>query len=213
MQESIKIFSKNYPGIALRAIPGHFATASSHINYYIDMTIMKARQSEASAVADAISDQYMMSTIVDTIVCMDGCEVIGAYLAEKLTKSGILSMNAHKAIYVTTPEFSSSGQFIIRDNAQFMIRDKHVLLLLASATTGMTVTRSVDMIKYYGGKVTSIFAIFSAANKVYDLPINALFTTADIPDYKTFSPESCLLCKTGKKIDAIVNGYGYACLK
>ena len=68
----------------------------------------------------------------------------------------------------------------------------------------------IDAIHYYGGRVAGVSAIFSAANKVYDFPINALFTTADIPDYHTYSPSSCNLCKEGKPVDAIVNGYGYS---
>jgi len=210
IMESIrKINSKTYSSISLRVIPGHFATSNSHVNYYIDMSLLKARQNEANAIAKAISSQYCYTTIVDTIVCMDGCDVIGAYLANDLTNSGIISMNAHQTIYITAPEFSN-GDLLFRENLQPMIKGKHVLLLLASATTGKTVSGAVDAIRYYGGIVVGVSAIFSAASKVYDLPINALFTTADIPDYQTFDTCFCRLCNEGKPIDAIVNGFGYA---
>ncbi len=205
-----KIISKTYPDVVLRVIPGHFVTANSHINYYIDMSLMKARQSEANAIAKALSERYISSTIVDTIVCMDGCEVIGAYLANYLTEAGVISMNAHKTIYITSPEFAMNGQLIFRENMQPMIRDKHVLVLMASASTGKTVSSAIDVIHYYGGHLAGISAIFSAANKVYDFSINALFTTADIPDYHSYAPSSCSLCKEGKKVDAIVNGYGFS---
>lgn len=205
-----KIQSKNYPDIVLRVIPGHFVTAHSHINYYIDMSMMKARQNEANAIAAALSDRYLSSTIIDTIVCMDGCEVIGAYLANYLTTAGVISMNAHKTIYITTPEFNTNGQLIFRENMQPMIRDKNILLLLASATTGKTVSQSINGIQYYGGTVTGVSAIFSAASKVYDYPINALFTTADLPDYQTYDPGNCALCKSGQPVDAIANGFGYS---
>lgn len=205
-----KIKSKNYPDIVLRVIPGHFVTANSHINYYIDMSMMKARQNEANAIASALSDRYLSSTIIDTIVCMDGCEVIGAYLANYLTTAGVISMNAHKTIYITTPEFNTNGQLIFRENIQPMIRDKNILLLLASATTGKTVSQAINGIQYYGGTVTGVSAIFSAASKVYDYPINALFTTADLPDYQTYDPANCSLCKSGQPVDAIANGFGYS---
>ena len=210
MESYKKITSATYPDVVLRVIPGHFVTANSHINYYIDMSLMKARQSEANAIAKALADRYRSSTIIDTIVCMDGCEVIGAYLANYLTEAGIVSMNAHKTIYITSPEFAMNGQLLFRENMQPMIRDKHVLVLMASASTGKTVSSAIDVIHYYGGRVAGVSAIFSAASKVYDFPINALFTTADIPDYHTFSPSSCNLCNEGKPVDAIVNGYGYS---
>ena len=37
--------------VPLKVVPGHFATNHSHINYYIDMTTLKTRVSEAQEVA------------------------------------------------------------------------------------------------------------------------------------------------------------------
>ena len=112
----------------LKIVKGHFATNHSHINYYMDMTTLKTRQKEAQAAAKAIVHEYVTSTVVDTIVCMDGTEVVGAYLAEELTAAGFMSMNAHQTIYVVSPELNSMGQLVFRDNLQPMIRGKHVLL-------------------------------------------------------------------------------------
>lgn len=205
-----KIYSKNYPDIALKVIPGHFVTPNSHINYYIDMTTMKTRQSEAHGVADAISQEYIASTIVDSIICMDGTEVIGAYLAEDLTKAGIVSMNQHKTIYVVTPEYDLSGQMIFRDNMKMMVENKHVLILLASATTGRTLGRGVEAINYYGGHVTGISAIFSAVKSVAGCSVMSLFSQSDLPDYRSYSPDTCRMCEEGKPVDAICNGFGYS---
>lgn len=210
MENYKKIVSKRHSNLTLRVIPGHFVTVNSHINYYIDLSLMKARQSEANLVAKAIAERYIASTIVDTIVCMDGCDVIGAYLANYLTETGIISMNSHKTIYITTPELSHTGQLLFRENMQHMIKNKYVLLLFASATTGKTATSAVDVIHYYGGMIAGISAIFSAATKIYDYPINALFTIADIPDYRTYDSSDCALCKAGIPVDAIANGFGYA---
>lgn len=213
MQDIKKMYSKSHPGIALRTIPGHFVTPSSHINYYLDMTLLKSRQSEALEVARAMAESYVASTVVDTIVCVEGCEVIGAYLAEHLTKAGVLSMNAHKTIYIVSPEINSSGQIIFRENFKRMIKNKHVLLLLATATTGNTMSRAIDTIVYYGGTISGISAIFSAVNKIHNIHINALYTMADIADYKMSAPEQCPMCKEGKPIDALANGYGYSLIQ
>ena len=213
MQEIKKMYSKSHPGIVLRTIPGHFVTPSSHINYYLDMTMLKARQSEALEVAKAMAESYVASTVVDTIVCMEGCEVIGAYLAEHLTRARVLSMNAHKTIYITAPEINGAGQIIFRENYKHMIKNKHVLLLLAAATTGNTMSRAIDTIVYYGGSISGISAIFSAVNKIHNIPINALFTMTDIADYKMSAPEQCPMCKEGKPIDALANGFGYSLLQ
>ena len=65
----------------LSAYPGHFATKHSHVNYFLDMTTLKVRQSNAEEAARALVPLYKHNTVVDTIVCLDGTEVIGAFLA------------------------------------------------------------------------------------------------------------------------------------
>ena len=120
--------SKLDPNVVLKVYEGHFATVHSHITKYIDFATIKARRSEAMAAANILGDKYVNTTIVDTILCMEGTEVIGAYLADKLTRNGIMSMNAHKTIYVVSPEVGTGGQMVFRDNNEFMIRGKNVLL-------------------------------------------------------------------------------------
>lgn len=210
MQDMIKIESREHPNVALRVIPGHFATPNSHVNYYLDMTALKARQSEASAAAAELSKQIEATTVVDTIVCVDGCESIGAYLAEELTKAGIYSMNSHKTMYIITPEYATSGQMVFRENLKPMVKGKNVLLLLASVTTGQTIVRAVRALGYYGATISGISAIFSAANSVMGIPINSLFTLSDIPDYRTYDPDGCSMCKAKKPIDAFANAFGYS---
>ncbi len=120
----------------LRVAKGHFATSHSHINYYIDVTTQKSRLSEAKAVAQELVAAYRASTIVDTVLCLDGTQVIGTCLANELTKDGFVNMNAHQTIYIVTPEFTSGSQIIFRDNLVPMIANKHVLILAATVTTG-----------------------------------------------------------------------------
>lgn len=210
--KAIKINSKVNQNAVIRVIPGHFATNHSHINYYVDMTIMKSRKSEAVAAASILARKYTTSTYIDTIICMDGCEVIGAYLAEELTKSGIMSLNQHQSMYIVTPEMNPGGQLIFRDNMQKMVRDKHCLLLLASATTGRTIARAIECVQYYGGIMEGVSAIFSASGRVAGLEVNSIFGPEDVPGYETYEFAKCPMCARKEKIDAIVNSYGYSAL-
>ena len=116
----MKILSKN-GSVPLKLIHGHFATNHSHINCYLDMTTLKTRQSEAQLAAQALVGHYVATTIVDTILCLDGTQIIGAYLAQELSRAGFISINAHQTIYVITPEFDSNGQMLFRDNLQPMM--------------------------------------------------------------------------------------------
>lgn len=205
-----KIHSSVNQNAIIRVIPGHFATNHSHINYYVDMTIMKSRKSEAAAAASVLARKYSTSTYIDTIICMDGCEVIGAYLADELTASGIMSLNQHQTMYIVTPEMNPGGQLIFRDNMQMMINGKHCLLLLASATTGRTIERAMECVQYYGGIIEGVSAIFSASKNVSGVDVNYIFGGEDLAEYKTYEASQCPMCAQNKKIDAIVNSFGYS---
>ncbi|MFA9463335.1 MAG: orotate phosphoribosyltransferase [Velocimicrobium sp.] len=207
---AVKIASKSSPNLYLKAIPGHFATNHSHINYYLDMTTLKTRQSEAALAAKSFVGKYINNTVVDTIVCMDGTEIIGAYLAEELTRAGLHSMNSHETIYVVSPEYNSNGQMIFRDNIQPMITNKHIILLLASATTGKTILRCLECINYYRGHVEGVSAIFSAVDMINDINVDCIFHASDIPNYTTYDYTECPFCKNNQKLDALVNSYGYS---
>jgi orotate phosphoribosyltransferase len=206
---AIKILAPMNKRINLKVIPGHFATSSSHINLYIDLTTMKSRQSEAAEAAAVIAKLYVNTVVVDTIVCLDGCEVIGAFMAQELSRAGFLSMNAHETIYIITPEYNTNGQMIIRQNNQPAIYGKHVILLAGSVTTGDTLRKSMDCIQYYGGVLQGISAIFSAVDSIEDIPINSIFKAKDLPDYKSYNITECPLCKAKQRLEAIVDSNGY----
>lgn len=208
----IKIYARNDNRIQLKMIPGHFVTSQSHITHYLDLTTMKSRCAEAQRIASALAANYEASIPVDTIVCMDGLEVIGAYLAEELTKAGVLSMNAHQTIYVITPEFNSTGQIFFRDNYEPMINGKNILILNGSITTGSTLNRAIESVLYYGGKIRGVAAIYSSVDSVATLPVHSIFQARDIPDYHSYRSDNCPLCKNRQKIDAIVSSYGYSVL-
>ena len=153
MGKAVKIYSKDHPALALKVTKGHFSSDRFHINYYIDMTDLKMRQRNAEEVAKAIVEKYVKRVTltpviglvseamnqmaatnatkapIDTIICMDGCEAIGAYIAKELSEVGFATTNTHKTTYILTPEFDSTGQMVVRENIKPMLKGKHVLVL------------------------------------------------------------------------------------
>jgi len=196
--------------ISMRITPGHFATRHSHINYYVDLTKIKCQHKVAQLAGRELAEPYLRSTPVDTIVCLDGAEVVASFMALALSESTGQSMNAGSSVAIVSPEVNIGGQLMFRDNVQSMIWNKGVLLLVASATTGNTITQAVECIDYYSGRISGISAIFSAIPKVGDWKINSIFTGNDVPGYETYSPADCPSCMAHHKIDALVNSYGYS---
>ena len=205
----IKIKTKN-PNLVLRVVKGHFATSNSHSNYYIDVAAQKSRLSEARAVADELCSYYRHNTIVDTILCLDGMEVVGTCLANRLTREDFVNLNAHQTIYIVTPESTNSSQLLFRDNIVPMIEGKNVLVLAVSVATGRTVQSAIDAVRYYGGNVAGVCSIFATVDECAGLPVKSVFNPKDIPDYVCAPAKDCPMCKRGEKIDALVNYHGYS---
>ena len=131
-------------------------------------------------------------------------------MANKLTQAGIISANRHQTMYITTPEYNTSGQMMFRENNQHMIKGKKVLVLIDAATTGSTLRSAIGSIRFYGGTPVGISAIFSVATQIENIPIRSLYSMRDLPDYKSFRPEECPLCQANTPVDAICNGFGYS---
>ncbi len=206
-----KIRTKNRD-VFLRVQKGHFATMHSHTNYFIDVTIQKMRLSEARAVAKELVSNYRANTIIDTILCIDGMDVIGTCIAEELTADNYMNMNAHQTIYIVTPEFISGGQMMLRDNLVPMVAGKNVLVLAASVTTGKSALAAMDAINYYGGTVVGVASIFATIDECDGHPVNSIFDPNDLGDYESYKPNRCPICQRGEKIEALVNSFGYSAL-
>lgn len=206
---SYKIRTKRN-NLFLRVSKGHFATSHSHINYYIDVTTQKTRLSEAQNVARELVSYYSLSTVVDTILCLDGTQVIGTCLANELTQGNFINLNAHQTIYVITPEHTSGSQLFFRDNIVPMITGKNVLILAASVTTGYTAQAAAEAVRYYNGTVAGICALFATVDECAGMPVHSVFDPKDLEDYQSHPSHECPLCKEGKKIDALVNSYGFS---
>ena len=198
--------------VPLRVARGHFATNHSHINYYIDITCAKSHLVEAQAVAKQLVTTFKNSTAIDTILCLDGTAVIGTCLADELTRSGFRSVNDQETICVVEPEFGVNNQMLFRDNIQPMIRNKHVLVLMASCTTGYTAKKGIETIGYYGGEVVGVAALYSMTDEVCGQKVHSVFSKADLPDYESYDYKDCPYCKQGRRLDALVNSHGYSWL-
>jgi orotate phosphoribosyltransferase len=206
---SREIKSRTQPMISMHATPGHFATRNSHINYYIELTDVKSHHGMARLAARDLASYYSLVP-VDTIVCLEGTEVLAAFLADALSDQDSRSINAGAQIAIVTPESNISGQLMFRDNVQRMIWDRNALLLVASATTGTSITQAMDCITYYNGRISGIAAIFSAISAIGDIPVHSIFTVDDVPGYATYAPADCPDCRAKRKIDALVNSFGYS---
>ena len=192
--------------IEIGIIPGHFATSHSHVNYYVDLTSIKTSFKMARETAKELGAMFN-TTQIDAVICLEGTEILGAFLAETLSGGGI---NVNNDISVVTPETNMNNQLIFRDNVQQKIWGKHVLLLISSASTGKSINRAIDCLSYYNGTLVGVGAIFSAIKEIHGFEVKTIFNDEDLPEYINVLPADCPMCRSGRKVDALVNSYGYS---
>ncbi len=201
-------FHSDYSNIPLRIAKGHFAAKHCHTNYYIDMTYTKHRLSEARQAAQELAVKFQTTgALVDTVLCVDGTEVLGTLLAEELIRVGVRNKNEHDTIYVVTPEQNSS-QYIFRENTAHLIQNRHVVVLAATINSGETALGALEAVTYYGGTPVGVCTIFSRLEECGGLPVTTVFSADVLGDYESLPSNRCPLCKAGVKLDALVNSFG-----
>ena len=207
----IDLRSARNPKARIKILEGHFATVNSHINTYIDMSTVKCRHNNGRETARVLANHFQNNTMIDTIVCLDGTELIGAFMAEFLADTGIMSVNSGKNISIITPDVNAYGQLVFMDSTLRMIKHMQVLVLAASVTTGQTITRAAEAVSYYGGTVRGVAAIFSNVEQTAEgMEIFSIFQKEDLPDYQAYLPSESPMCRKKMPIDAIVNSFGYS---
>ena len=107
--------------LRLPATAGHVATRHSHNSHYLDITRMKHECAMANIAAASLANHYVYEKEIDTVVCLDGSEVIGTFLARQLSQKNRLSLSSEKDSCVAAAEHDSNGLLIFRDNLRPMV--------------------------------------------------------------------------------------------
>lgn len=211
-QRAYELTARGSRNVKIRVIEGHFVTQHSHVSHCIDMTQVKSETQAALSAAKMFAKGFTDSP-VDTIITLERTKMIGAFLASELSHTGI---NVNQNIAVVSPEVSDD-KIILRDNLLPYVKNKRVLLLTATATTGLTLKSALEGIWYYGGTPVGALTVFGGnfgekinMHGVQDVPVVRLFRAEEIPSYKSYLSTECPLCKSGVRIDALINSYGYS---
>ena len=197
--------------VFIHVMPGHFVSANHHMNFYIGTSDIKHNHNVSVDAAMLLSQFYIENAIqVDTVLCLYETQPLGAYLAHELARPNMFRINPNQTVNVIGAEYDSLGKLIFRDNLIRMIKDKNVVILISCITSGATVERAMESVEYYGGRTVGVSSAFSAVDSIAGIKVNTIFSSDDLPGYKSYPLHSCPYCKQGIPVDAISNGYGYS---
>lgn len=204
----VEIFPRGNKNIKLTIHQGHFATSHAHVDHYMSMTDIRTDCKMAFEAARELAKAYYL-TPIDTIVCLEFTQIIGAFIAYDLTSAGSRGINRGAEIRLVTPQINSNSQLVFNSDVQSRITNKRVLMLLSTISTGRSLARAAECITYYGGHLVGIASIFSALNSSGGLPISRIFCPDDLGEYHSYNSNECPLCQKGRKLDGMVDIGGY----
>lgn len=73
--------------VFIHAIPGHYVTASAHLNYYVGTSDIKHNRVVSVEAAKLLAEYYSVRNMdVDTVLCLYETQALGAYMAQELAK-------------------------------------------------------------------------------------------------------------------------------
>ena len=205
--KAFELFAKRNNKVNVRVMAGHFVTQHSHVNYCVDMTRVKSEMNMAKAAAKLFAESFA-NTAVDTIITLERTKMVGAFLADAFANSTGVNMN--QEIAVISPEITADGLLLLRDNVIPYVKNMRVLILAATATTGITTMNAVRGIRYYGGEAAGVATMFGGKFEIPGVPVMRLIGVEDLPDYASYASSECPLCASGVKVDALINSYGYS---
>ncbi len=206
-RNAYELFAKRNNRVSIRVMPGHFVTQHSHVNYCVDPTRVKTEAVMARAAAKLFAESFS-DVAVDTVITLERMKMVGAFLAEELSTS--TGVNMRQEIAVISPEFTADEKLILRDNLIPYVRDRHILILAASTTTGITAMGAIRGIRYYNGDPVGVATVFGGDFEIPGIPVKKLIGIRDLPAYASYRAVECPLCRSGVKIDALINSYGYS---
>lgn len=117
MSESKTIYtitSERNERVFIHAMPGHFVSSSSHLNFYIGTSDIKHNHDVSVDAAMLLASYYHERGIeIDTVLCLYETQALGAYLAHELQRANMLNPNPDSTVYVLGPEYDASGNIIL----------------------------------------------------------------------------------------------------
>jgi len=206
----VTVPAKGNRHIKLNIYPGHYATSHAHVDNYFSMADIRTNCAMAEEAAREIAKQFRY-TPVDTVISLEYTQIISAFVAKELSSSG-RDINSGADIHVVTPQVNSNNQLTFSSDMQPYVTGKNVLLLLSTISTGRSLARAVECIRYYGGSLAGIASIFSAIGESGDYPVRSIFSSADLAAYNSYRSDECPFCRSGRKLDGFITTAGYTAI-
>lgn len=180
---------KTGSGLFLALERGDTAQEEISMNFCISTRELRLSAKLAKEAARALAQPYHTGALVDLILCEEGCEAVGAFLAAELGGGSVLSLNRGSDIHIGTLRLSEQ-ETCTRE--ELPLRGKSILLLTDLLMSPKRARRAADYILGSGAALSGVCALFGVPGEVEKRKIQCLFEASDLPGFYTWREENGL---------------------
>ncbi len=186
----------------------HFVGNSGlHFDTYINKDVLFPYTEEASAMGELFAEKYKGKNIEVVVAPALGGIVLSQWTAHHLHQT-----TGEKVLAVYTQKTENNEQILTR-GYENLVKDKRILIIEDTTTTGSSVMKVVESVEEAGGKVIGVCVMVNTDpdeinSKTLGVPFEALCELKVIKYYA----KDCPMCKSGLPINTSV-GHGKKFLK
>jgi orotate phosphoribosyltransferase len=189
---------------------GHFVyTSGKHGSVYINKDALYPHTESASEVGKLFAQKFKDSNVDVVVAPAVGGTILSQWTAFHLSQmkgKEVLSVYTEKDKGTTANAIESEQVF--RRGYDAIVKGKNVLVLEDLTTTGISVKKTVDVIKAIGGKVIAVCVMVNRdPEHVTSEAVGAPFSALGVLKAEAFDEKKCPLCKKGIPINTNV-GHG-----
>lgn len=181
----------------------HFVGNSGlHFDTYINKDALFPHTEETSAIGKLFAEKYKDKNIGVVVA-----PALGGIILSQWTASHLTALSGEKVLGVYTQKTSEDEQILTR-GYENLVKDKRILIIEGTTTTGSSVMKVVDVVQQAGGKVIGVCVMVNTDpdginSKTLGVPFESLCELKVIKYYA----KDCPMCKSGMAINTSV-GHG-----
>ena len=181
----------------------HFVGNSGrHMAAYVNKDYLYPHTEETSQVGKLFAEKFK-NTPIDVVVG----PAVGGIILCQWTAYHLSKLKKKEVLAVFTEKLPDENQ-VFKRGYDMYVKNKNVLVVEDTTTTGGSVRRTVDSVKAAGGTVVAVCVMINRDPKIVDdKAVGAPFHSLAIYEFPSYESADCPLCKSGVPVNTKI-GHG-----
>ncbi|MDD2955337.1 MAG: hypothetical protein PHD67_03355 [Oscillospiraceae bacterium] len=186
---------KHQSGLYLTVTREHAAEPGCHMNRRVGTAGLRHSGKLAREAARLLAAPYQAGALVELILCEQGCEVVGSFLACELSGGNALSLNRGCDIRVAAFRWEEERPVLLEPEP---LSGQSVLLLADRLFPPDKALCCAQWAAAQEAALSGVCALFGTPGKVGWRRVHCLFSAVEVPGFHFWPEEECPLCRAEK---------------